>query len=318
MVRRKTHDEFLYELNLKYKNEYTLHEEYTNNSTKMVVEHLECRYKWSVYPSNLLFGRSKCPNCNGKRRRTSQEFCEYVLERTNNQFSSLGDFKGNNYLATFKHNSCGYIFQSIPQIVQKGEIGCRYCSNMLIHDKEHVKLLLEDKYGTEYSLLSEGVKNNRDTILIIHNVCKREFETSSTQIINSSKGCPYCNIHASKGELKIEKYLKQNSVKCIREHTFVDCRHKSVLFFDFAIFDDNDNLVGLIEFDGKQHFEPVDFFGGTKGFEDGKVRDGIKNEYCNSNGIPLLRIPYWDERNIDKITEEFINCILPLKTREVV
>lgn len=32
-----------------------------------------------------------------------------------------------------------------------------------------------------------------------------------------------------------------------------------------------------------------------------KTRDKIKTQYCESNNINLLRIPYWEQQNIDKI-----------------
>ena len=61
----------------------------------------------------------------------------------------------------------------------------------------------------------------------------------------------------------------------------------------------NYNLV--IEFDGIQHFEPIEFFGGQEGFEKRQQKDREKNEYCKNNNIDILRIPYWDFNNIEKI-----------------
>jgi hypothetical protein len=56
-----------------------------------------------------------------------------------------------------------------------------------------------------------------------------------------------------------------------------------------------------IEYDGIQHFESVDYFGGELGFINTQMRDNIKNEYCKNNNIKLIRIPYWDYENIDQI-----------------
>ena len=36
-------------------------------------------------------------------------------------------------------------------------------------------------------------------------------------------------------------------------------------------------------------------------FELNKKRDGIKNTYCEQKGIRLIRIPYWDFKNIEEI-----------------
>ena len=54
----------------------------------------------------------------------------------------------------------------------------------------------------------------------------------------------------------------------------------------------NDKLLYLIEYDGKQHFEPIDWFGGIEGFNKQKQRDIIKDNYCKLNNILLLRLPF--------------------------
>ena len=75
------------------------------------------------------------------------------------------------------------------------------------------------------------------------------------------------------------------------QYTFDDCKNIYVLRFDFGILY-NDKLLGLIEYDGKQHFEPIEYFGGKDGFIETQKRDKIKNEYCKVHNIPLLRLPY--------------------------
>lgn len=37
--------------------------------------------------------------------------------------------------------------------------------------------------------------------------------------------------------------------------------------FDFAILNDNGEIIRLIEFDGQQHFEGIDIFGGEEQFK---------------------------------------------------
>ncbi|MGG0667634.1 hypothetical protein ABE073_03805 [Lederbergia citrisecunda] len=314
MARKKTHEEYVEEIINKFGGVYIFHTEYKRSDLPFKVEHKLCGYTWNPTPSNLRSGSGKCPKCAGKMNRTPQEFREYVLEITNGEYSSVEDFKGNNYITTFMHNPCGYTFTAIPQIAQKGELGCRNCSGMLIHDKERVESLLEDKYGTEYTLLSKTVKNNRDPIIVRHNVCGEEFPTRSTDIIHQGKVCPHCKPPGSKGERKIDKYLKSINVEFTREFSFFDCRRINELRFDFAIYDENGKLDYLIEFDGKQHFEPVEFFGGQEGFELGQLRDDIKNKYCKDNNIKLLRIPYWDEDNVDSI----LNSYIEINRRKVV
>ena len=70
--------------------------------------------------------------------------------------------------------------------------------------------------------------------------------------------------------------------------------------FDFYIPD----LNITIEYDGRQHYEIIDYFGGLDGFIDTKIRDTIKTIYCKENNIKLIRIPYWDFDKIEKILEK--------------
>lgn len=74
-----------------------------------------------------------------------------------------------------------------------------------------------------------------------------------------------------------------------------------VLFdsFDFAVFDDNDELDFLIEYNGIQHYEPKEKFGGVSGLNKQKYNDSQKIRYCQQHGINLVIIPYWDESKIN-------------------
>lgn len=306
---KKSHDDFVREIKNKFGEVYLFKSDYLGANKKIEVEHLLCGYSWNPLPSNLLQGKSTCPNCSGKKKVSSEEFNAKLKKYTNNEFELVGKFGGQsskNY-TTIKHVVCGNKATVVGSYFDwRSKIGCAKCSNMIVHDKDRVEMLLEDKFGTEYILLSNEVKNNRDIITILHNECGKEFETISNKIINQGSTCPYCNKQGSKGELKIEKILKINNIEFIREYAFDDCRHRRVLFFDFAIFDSNNSLLGLIEFDGKQHFEPIEFFGGIDGYELTKLRDEIKNKYCKSRNIPLLRIPYFKENELDGIINNLL------------
>ena len=48
-----------------------------------------------------------------------------------------------------------------------------------------------------------------------------------------------------------------------------------------------------IEYDGRQHFKSVEYFGGTKGFFNTVLNDQRKERKCQEAGWTLLRIPYY-------------------------
>ena len=93
----------------------------------------------------------------------------------------------------------------------------------------------------------------------------------------------------SKGEDKITKLLNSARMPYDREITVPRLTGKkgAPLRFDFGIYDDN-QILYVIEFDGEQHFNQTNSFGGKNLQEN----DKIKNEWCKANNIPLIRIPY--------------------------
>ena len=69
--------------------------------------------------------------------------------------------------------------------------------------------------------------------------------------------------------------------------------------YDFALLDEQNKTVRLIEFDGPQHNKPYDYFGGEEKFLRIHANDVLKNQYAISHNIPLVRIPYSKRDSID-------------------
>lgn len=113
-------------------------------------------------------------------------------------------------------------------------------------------------------------------------------------------GCPVCS--TSHGEHAIALFLKNMNVAFEAQKTFPDClgNNNRPLRFDFFVPEMN----LLIEFDGEQHFKPIDIFGGMKEFLTRKKYDITKNNYCKVNHIPLIRIAF-NESIEDKLNAVF-------------
>lgn len=108
----------------------------------------------------------------------------------------------------------------------------------------------------------------------------------------SSCGCS----NKSKGESIIEDLLSQHNINYSMYYQIADFSKFSL--FDFAILDEDNNLLYLIEYDGEQHFVPVEHYGGEEKFKVQQERDNNKNNYCKEHNIPLIRIPYTDLKDI--------------------
>jgi very-short-patch-repair endonuclease len=144
-------------------------------------------------------------------------------------------------------------------------------------------------------------KNNSTKVEIL---CKKHgpFFQQPNAHKDSKQGCPGCK--ESKGETRIRVFLEINSIEFIPQHSYEDCKYKNKLLFDFYL-----PKYGLIvEFDGKQHYEPIEGLHGRPDydFDYQQLKDKIKNEYCSKNNIPLLRIPYTSINNIEKIIENYL------------
>lgn len=135
--------------------------------------------------------------------------------------------------------------------------------------------------------------------------CGKYFEVLPTYIINNHVHSCGCN-SGSSGEKMVEDILKAIKVEYKKQYTFDDCIDKQRLRFDFAIFK-NDKLSCLIEYDGKQHYEPIEYFGGIDEYQDRVRKDNIKNEYCKNNFIPLYRFTYAESK--DDIEKKITNIV---------
>ena len=108
-------------------------------------------------------------------------------------------------------------------------------------------------------------------------------------------------MRASRGEIKIEEILNMAGLSFQEEYSFPGLVSSTgrPLRFDFAVFDDNDELDFLIEYQGIQHYEAKSKFGGIEGLRKQQYNDMQKREYCRKHGITLVAIPYWDEGRVD-------------------
>lgn len=103
----------------------------------------------------------------------------------------------------------------------------------------------------------------------------------------------------SKGEERIAKILARNNIKYQREVVLPYVQRKQPLRYDFGIFDQNNQLIALVEFNGEQHYHQVKHFQKThKDLEKQKEYDRIKISASLARGIPLYIIPYTEEENL--------------------
>ena len=112
-------------------------------------------------------------------------------------------------------------------------------------------------------------------------------------------------MRASRAEIKIEEILEEYGLDFKEEYIFQDLRSENgkPLRFDFVIFDDDGNIDFIIEYQGKQHYEPSAKFGGKRGLFQQQHNDNKKRRFCALHDLKLIEIPYTDE---DLISYDYI------------
>lgn len=151
----------------------------------------------------------------------------------------------------------------------------------------HYKDLTNQKFGRLTALEPTLLRQNGNVVWKCKCDCGNICYKGSKYLINGM--VQSCGCLKSKGEQKIINILQQNNIDFKKEVTFSDCKYNdNLLRFDFGIYNNQNELLYLIEYDGIQHFEQT-------GWEDLSIlqeRDKIKNNWCKSHNIPLIRIPY--------------------------
>lgn len=115
---------------------------------------------------------------------------------------------------------------------------------------------------------------------------------------------PCCNFQ-SKQEEKINAFLKSLNLKFETQKMYNNCKNIHCLPFDFYIH--KYNL--LIEYDGRQHYKAIKYFGGKNSLNEIRIRDNIKNEFAKNNKFNFIRIPFTRKKEISKIILEAIKKI---------
>ena len=225
-----------------------------------------------------------CSKCSGNRKLTTEEFIlkskdkyskyDYNYDKTiyNGYFNDVtitckkhGDFVVN---ATSHLNSASH---------------CNYCANIKKWDFEYFIYVANKIHNYRYEYDKSTYTNS---VVKTKITCKKhgDFWQLPDSHVRMRNGCPSCR--ESKGELATSDFLTENNIEYVRHKKFDDCRHIHALIYDFYLPEHN----LMIEYDGIQHFEPRERFGGQVEFEKIQIRDGIKNKYCENNNIQLIRI----------------------------
>lgn len=309
---KKTHkpEIFLEDARKKFGNNFTYNiDQYVNLKTHIDITCNNCNTSYRQTPKVHLNSKTGCKKC------SFNQMSKNIIDNFKNKFIDRAcEIHGNKY----NYDRVIYITATDPV-----EIWCNKCQ-IYIHQTPYVHLkgsgcnkcaIISNATASTYdkdifikkALLIHGNRYNYDNVVYTNcklkvNIkclkCKQTFSQTAGSHL-SGKGCSYCK--QSKGEILIGELLEKNNLIYVAQKKFDDCKYIRTLIFDFYI--ERYNLV--IENDGKQHYEPINFYGGKQGLEMTQTRDSIKNDYCKTKGISMLRIRY-DENIEEKLISALI------------
>lgn len=200
-------------------------------------------------------------------------------------------------------------FQQRPNDHVSGGNGCPTCS---------IEKISAMKRGSAESFITKakkihGDKYYYDKVFYVNAITKvvitcskhGDFEQCPDKHTSSGQGCPSCRL--SHGERDLMNIFISRNIDFFPQKTFDDLRgsvKNTRLSYDFFLPEHN----LLVEYDGQQHFEAVNIFGNIpnkeeqmKIFRETQHRDRLKNDYAINNGFKLLRMPYWERKNMEHI-----------------
>lgn len=243
-------------------------------------------------PHNIISGGQGCPKCGririGKKLKLNTET---FIEKAKKVHGDKYDYSKVNYINISQnvkiicHNIDPITGKEHGELLQKPSdhlagCGCRKCSNYYDYSvKEYIEkanIIHNNKY--DYSKLPDKfTKYSSNKITVI---CPKHGEFQILPYTHlHGVGCPVCN--ESNLEKHIAKLLENKSIKFERQKKF---KWMGLLSLDFYLSEYNT----AIECQGRQHFIPVDFFGGENGLIETQKRDNKKFELCKENGIRII------------------------------
>lgn len=255
---------------------------------------------WGNMSTQLQFD---CPDCALDRRvsKRRNEFEDIVHVFAEHGLKLLSDEYENNMTVMDCETSDGYRVCISLNNLMRGKSPTIFSAELNPKHFEYNmrKYIADNEVQCEYI----GLIDKHGSKIECRCDCGDVFSTTSLLVRNGQQvRCQKCSQKQSSYEQKTEGWLIENGVEFYKQYKFNDCRDCRALPFDFYI--PSKNIV--IEVDGEQHYKER-----SRYYSDVSIRhDSIKDEYCKSNGICLVRVPFSAYNKYNKYKEILSSNIL--------
>ena len=296
MGKKRTHEKYINEV-AQVNSDIEVLEQYINNRTPILHKCKIDGHQWSARPYSILQGKG-CPMCAGNVKKIHEKYVEELLF-VNPNIEPVEKYINTDIPILHQCKICKHLWSIKPNHTLSGH-GCPMCGFKSSADNKRKS---QEQYIQELFYVNPNIEIVGEyinyTTLLLHRCrkCGNKWEAKPMHTIRGH-GCTICN--ESHGERSISQWLTHNNIEYISQYRFEDCRDKYSLPFDFYLPQHNI----CIEYNGRQHYEPIDFFGGEDAFKIRQQHDNIKKDYCQSNDINLLCITY--KQDIEEELNKFL------------
>jgi hypothetical protein len=267
---------------------------YLDYTTKMRVKCGEHGY-FNITPHSHVSMQTGCRRCGIQRTAEKNRYSfEKILSQFHGVHGNQYEYDADSYAGVaekikIKCHKHGWFEQNVS--THKMGAGCAECSYELIGDRTRVtkEIFISqaiEEHDVKYDYSRVKWVDQYTEVLI---GCDNEEHGYFLQVPRDHKrgsGCFRCN--ESRGERFIFNWLRDNDIEFIPQHTFPGLKDKALLRCDFYL--PNENIV--IEYNGLQHYDAVEVFGGESALKSTRRRDLIKQRFCEHNAIQFEVIRY--------------------------
>jgi very-short-patch-repair endonuclease len=310
--KRHTTESFRKEIMLRHGSKYTIKGEYRGAGYKEKILTLfnECGHENMVSPNSLLQGfncrvcdlNKKSENCAGHNESLRKKSESKFRKEISGKFDLLSEYSNNKKIVLLRHLDCGETFSVTPlgfggncPICNKNKDG-----RFPTYNSEEYSEYIKTKFEGRFELIGP-YKNQMSPIEVKTSSCGHRYHVIPKYFNRNGSVCPICNEWAN--EKKIESVLKSLGLKFERKFRTEECKNIKTLEFDFLV-DLGKGKIAMIEYDGEFHYQEI--YGQEK-LDAQKKRDRKKDEFCAEKGYKLIRVPFWEKDNIEKILSRELN-----------
>lgn len=297
---------FIERANKMHNNKY-LYEKvnYINSLTKVIIT-CPIHGDFEQTPVNHITGRgcSKCAivSTKSKTSSTTEDFIEKAKQIHGNKYDySEVVYINNRTLIKIVCPEHGLFYQT-PKKHLLGS-GCKMCGYEKVGKlcRKTTEDFIKDAkqvHGDKYDYSKTQYINSKRDVEIICSIHGSFWQNPHGHV--SGYGCPKCTL---KEQSKIYEYIKST----FPEYNW-SWEYKSQWLVNQRIDICCEEIKLAIEYNGPQHYMPIERYGGEISHVKTKERDQRKSKLCNENGFSLYVIKY-DDVNYDKIREDINNII---------